>query len=141
VVNRRGTVSWHPQFSQGGFPLRKDLPYTLTFRMRAGEKQRIQVSAMQAHDPWNQLGFSAETELGPQWKSFRFTFTVDQDDPDARISWTDLHPGRYDLADVSRRPGGELDVVPADRVTVYPLDTAGNLRSSVQPTARDGRAR
>jgi hypothetical protein len=29
--------------------------------------------------------------------------------------------------------------VPADRVTVYPLDTAGNLRSSVQPTARDGR--
>ncbi len=28
VVNRRGTLSWHPQFSQGGFPLRKDLPYT-----------------------------------------------------------------------------------------------------------------
>ncbi len=61
---------------------------------------------MQAHDPWNQLGFSAEAELGPQWKSFRFTFTVDQDDPDARISWTGLHPGRYDLADVSLRPGG-----------------------------------
>ncbi len=61
---------------------------------------------MQAHDPWNQLGFSAEAELGPQWKSFRFTFTVDQDDPDARISWTGLHPGRYDPADVSLRPGG-----------------------------------
>ena len=116
VVNRRGTVSWHPQFSQGGFPLRKDLPYTLTFRMRAGEKQRIQVSAMQAHDPWNQLGFSAETELGPQWKSFRFTFTVDQDDPDARISWTGLHLGRYDLADVSLRPGGMLGVGPAQRL-------------------------
>ncbi len=30
--------------------------------------------------------------------------------------------------------------LPADRVTVYPLDTAGNRRSSVKPTARDGRA-
>ncbi len=30
--------------------------------------------------------------------------------------------------------------VPPDRVTVYPLDTAGNRRSPVQPTARDGRA-
>ena len=28
----------------------------------------------------------------------------------------------------------------ADRVTVYPLDPAGNRRSSVQPAARDGRA-
>jgi len=28
----------------------------------------------------------------------------------------------------------------ADRVTVYPLDTAGNRRSSVQPADRDGRA-
>ena len=44
--------------------------------MRAGEKQRIQLNAMQAHDPWNQLGFSAEAELGPEWKSFRYTFTV-----------------------------------------------------------------
>ena len=30
--------------------------------------------------------------------------------------------------------------LPADRVTVYPLDTAGNRRSSVKPTGRDGRA-
>jgi hypothetical protein len=29
--------------------------------------------------------------------------------------------------------------VPADRVTVFPLDTAGNRRSPVQPAARDGR--
>lgn len=33
-----------------------------------------------------------------------------------------------------------LHPVAADRVTVYPLDTAGNRRSSVQPAARDGRA-
>ena len=33
-----------------------------------------------------------------------------------------------------------LHPVAADRVTVYPLDTAGNRRSSVQPTARDGPA-
>ena len=30
--------------------------------------------------------------------------------------------------------------VPADRATVYPLDTAGNRRAAVKPTARDGRA-
>src|SRR5208337_7782 len=44
-------------------------------------------------------------------------FTVDQDDPDARISWTGLHPGRYDPADVSLRPGGGmLGVGPAQRL-------------------------
>ena len=30
--------------------------------------------------------------------------------------------------------------VPADRATVYPLDTAGNRRAAVKPTDRDGRA-
>ena len=68
----------------------------------------IQVNAMQAHDPWNQLGFSADVELGPQWNAFRYTFTVDRDEPNARITWTGLDPGRYDLADVSLRPGGML---------------------------------
>ncbi len=136
VVNRRGTVAWHPQLNQGGFRLRKDLPYTLTFRMRAEEKQRIALNAMQAHDPWKQLGFSAEAELGPQWKSFRFTFTVDQDDPDARITWTNLHPGRYDLAEVSLRPGGMLGVGPAQRLenSSVPALTKGSM--SLTSTAR-----
>ena len=84
----------------------------------------IQVNAMQAHDPWNQLGFSAEVDLGPQWKSFRFTFTVDQDDPNARITWTGLHPGQYDLAEVSLRPGGVLGVGPGQR-----LETPASLCS------------
>ncbi|MGC8639469.1 MAG: carbohydrate binding domain-containing protein [Isosphaeraceae bacterium] len=116
VVNKRGSVSWHPQFSQGGLALRKDTPYTLSFRMRAADKARIQLNAMQAHEPWAQLGFSAEARLGSEWKQFRFTFTVEQDDSNARITWTNLLPGTYELADVSLRPGGVLGVGPKERL-------------------------
>ena len=83
VVNRRGGVSWHPQLSQGGLAMRKDAPYTLSFRMRAQANARVQLNAMQAHDPWKQLGFSAEARLGPEWKQFGFTFTVEEDDSNA----------------------------------------------------------
>jgi Carbohydrate binding domain len=136
VVNRRGNVSWHPQFSQGGLPIRKDSPYSLSFRMKAGEKARIQVNAMQAHDPWNQLGFSAEAQLGPEWKPFRFTFTVEQDDPNARITWTGLLPGTYELADVSLRPGGVLGVGPKQRLedSTIPVMKKGSM--SLTRTAR-----
>lgn len=116
VVNRRGGVSWHPQFSQGGLSLRKDTPYTLSFRMKAGEKARIQINAMQARDPWNQLGFSAEARLGTDWKTFHYTFTVERDEANARITWTNLGPGTYELAEVSLRPGGVLGVGPGERL-------------------------
>ena len=129
VVNRRGSVAWHPQFSHAGLHFRKDRPYTLSFQMRAGGKQRIELDARQAHEPWDQLGFSAQAGLGPEWKSFRYTFTVSQDDADGRITWTGLHPGRYDLADVSLRPGGVLGLGPAERLedSTVPVLTKGTM--------------
>ncbi len=136
-MNRRGSVAWHPQFSQGGFPLRKDLPYTLELPDESRkENSDIELNAMQAHDPWNQLGFSAQAQLGPEWKSFRYTFTVNEDDPDARITWTGLHPGRYDLADVSLRPGGVLGLGPAERLENSSVPVLTKASMSLTSAAR-----
>jgi hypothetical protein len=135
-VSRPGTVSWHPQLSQGGLNLRKDTPYTLSFRMRAGEKTRLHVNAMQAHDPWNQLGFSAEMQVGPAWKSFRYTFTVDQDERNARVTWTGLHPGTYELTDASLRPGGVLGVGPGERLEDSTIAVMQKSSMNLTRTAR-----
>jgi len=116
AVKGPGKVSWHPQLTQGGLAVKKEIPYTLTLQMRSDKKRRITVNCMMAHDPWEQLGFSAEATLGPEWQPLRFTFVVDQDEPNARIGLTGFEPGTYELADVSLRPGGIVGLEPNQRL-------------------------
>jgi len=106
VVTRNGRVSWHPQLTQSGFPVQGGSPYTLTCRLRSDKPQRIGVNCMMAHEPWNRLGLSADVSVAAEWKQHRFTFVAEKDDPNARITFTHLEPGTYELAEVSLRPGG-----------------------------------
>jgi len=111
-VARPGKIAWHPQFSQAGLAVTKDMPYTLTFRIRAEEKRNLGVNGMMAHEPWQNLGFSASVDAGPEWRACRFTFVPEQDDSNARITFTSLEPGTYQLAEVSLRPGGIVGLEP-----------------------------
>jgi len=106
VVTRQGEVSWRPQLTQGGFSLSKGTPYTLTCYFRCDRSRSIGINCMMAHDPWQRLGLSADVDVGPQWKAYRRTFVAEQDDANARLTFTGLTPGTYELADVSLRPGG-----------------------------------
>ncbi|WP_165233688.1 carbohydrate binding domain-containing protein [Aquisphaera insulae] len=116
VVNRSGSVAWHPQFHHQGIRLRKDEPYTLTFRMRSEHPRKVVVNAMQAHEPWEQFGFNAQVQTRPEWRSFSLTFTVKQDDANARVGWTNLEPDTYELADVSLRTGGAAGLARGQRL-------------------------
>ncbi len=106
VVTSPGRIPWHPQFSQAKLAVKKDTPYTLSVWLRADAKRKISFNCMQAHAPYERLGFSAQVDVGPEWKSYRFTFIAKQDDANARLTVTGLQPGTYELADVSLRPGG-----------------------------------
>lgn len=105
-VDRLGEVSWHPQFHQAGLQLRKGMPYTLRFLVRADAPRTLSASAMMAHDPWERLGFDARMEAGTEWAEKSFTFVADRDDDNARIGLSSFQPGTYELAAVSLRPGG-----------------------------------
>lgn len=107
-VIRNGQETWIPQLSQGGFPVAKGQVYTLRFWLKADKPGRIDVNCMMNHDPWQRLGLSAEVQTSVEWKEYRLSFVADRDDPNARITFSQLRPGTYELADVSLRPGGVI---------------------------------
>ncbi|MEJ5340463.1 MAG: carbohydrate binding domain-containing protein [Thermogutta sp.] len=107
-VIRNGQETWIPQLSQGGFPVQKGQVYTLRFWLKADKPGRIDVNCMMNHDPWQRLGLSAEVQTSVEWKEYRLSFVADRDDPNARITFSQLRPGTYELADVSLRPGGVI---------------------------------
>ena len=107
-VVRNGQQSWIPQLSQGGFPVQKGQVYTLRFWLKADKPGRIDVNCMMNHDPWERLGLSADVQTSAEWKEYRLSFVADRDDPNARITFSQLRPGTYELADVSLRPGGVI---------------------------------
>jgi hypothetical protein len=116
VVTRQGQVAWRPQLTQSGFALKKATAYTLSFSIRTDKKQQISVNCMMAHDPWQRLGLDAGISASPEWKQDRRTFIADRDDPNARITFTGLKPGTYELADVSLRPGGIVGLAKDQRL-------------------------
>jgi hypothetical protein len=112
VVGREGGESWIPQFWYGGLAVEGETPYTLVFTMRADEPRSLDVSCSMDHEPWQRLGLSADVELGTEWKEHRFTFVPPQDDESARVAFSGLEPGTYELAAVSFRPGGIVGLEP-----------------------------
>lgn len=112
VVTRQGRVAWNPQFSYAGLKLVGGEPYTLQFLARSDEPREFGINAMMAHDPWEQFGFNATVKTDRQWQSHRYTFIPNKGDANARISFTGLKPGAYELAAVSLRPGGIVGLEP-----------------------------
>ena len=91
---------------------------------------------MQAGDPWQQLGFHAQAAVGPKWESLRFTFLVNQDEPNARISFSSLTPGTYEFADVSLRPGGIVGLEEGQALDAASVPVLRRSQLNVTATAR-----
>jgi hypothetical protein len=137
VVKRQGEVSWHPQFVQAGFAVRKNEPYTLEFQARSDARRQVYVNCMMAHEPWDRLGFESSVELGPQWQRFRFTFVASRDDGKARISVSGLEPGTYEFAGFSLRPGGVVGVGPSETLEANTVPVLRHGEMSLTEPARN----
>lgn len=116
VVRRRGELPWNPQFSQAHLAVQKGTPYTLRFYARSPQPSMIVVNCMMAHEPWENLGLLARVALGPTWKEYSYTFLANRSDPNARITFTGLQPGTYELADVRLQPGGIVGLAKNERL-------------------------
>ena len=115
TVPRPAKEAWHVQLDQARLSVKGERPYTLSFRARSDRPRRISVNVMQAHEPWRPL-WSTEVALTGAFQSFRLICQPDQADPDARVTFTSLgdRAGRFELADVSFRPGGVIGLEPGE---------------------------
>jgi len=116
AIEKMGDQAWIPQFTHAGLDVKEDQVYTFTFQARCDKRRRVAVNCMMAHEPWKHLGFHAEVEAGPDWKPFRLAFIPSADEPNARVSFTNLAPGTFDLAAVSLRPGGIVGLEPGQKL-------------------------
>jgi hypothetical protein len=107
--------AWHLQFNQAGLALKADTPYTLRFKARASEPHRLDVSAMQAHEPWQRL-WNTQVPLSNEWKTYEMVFRVAEADANARIGFSGLGGKKLtlELDDVSLAPGGVMGLRPGE---------------------------
>ncbi len=117
TVTQRGTQGWHVQFHQPNLNVLPNQAYTVSFWARAEQPCSITVGIVQAHEPWQNLGFQANVPLSQEWREFRFTFTLGRGDDRARLIFSNL--GRqtttYWFAAPSVRPGGVVGLAANER--------------------------
>jgi len=136
VVGKMGRRSWVPQFMHTGLAVKKGQVYTLACTVRSDKKRRIALNSMMAHEPWKQLGFYTSVEIGPKWKPVRLTFTPNASEKNARITFTSLQPGTFDVAAVSLRPGGIVGLEPGQGLEDNSVPVLKHGQMSVTAAAR-----
>lgn len=115
---RAGTAGWHVQFNQPGLTVSNAQVYTLVFSARADAAADLEVSVMQAHDPWQTVGLSRSVRLNTNWLTFTNTFVAvlpaGTRDTNTRVNFGGLgtRPGSVWLADVRFHSGGSVGTLP-----------------------------
>ncbi|MBL9139800.1 MAG: carbohydrate binding domain-containing protein [Verrucomicrobiales bacterium] len=118
TVTKPGTEGWHVQFNQPAIPVAQGQLYTLTFAAKADRETQLDVAIMQAHEPWQTIGFAKSFAIGTQWRWFTNTLfgtpTVALDS-NARVNFGGMgsRTGVVWVADVRFQKGGQVGQPPA----------------------------
>ncbi len=110
-VTTAGSAGWSVQFNQGNLNMTAGVPYTITFYAKADTNRTISVELGMAHDPWSNLGFSANINLTSSWQLFTFSFTPGVSDTNARLNFSNMglvSGASYWFTDISLKQGGVL---------------------------------
>ncbi len=109
-VRKAGTAGWHVQFNQSKLAIKKGAVYTASFRAAADRKRKVNLSLMQAHDPWGNLGLETSLALTKKPQPFTFTFIAAADDENARLNFGDMNQegAEFRLGELSLKPGGHV---------------------------------
>jgi hypothetical protein len=138
-VNKAGTENWHIQFNQTGLGFEAGKAYSLSFRAKGNAGQRINATIGQAHEPYSNLGLSANAMLTNEWREFRFVFNAAQTDDRARVSFGSLGGagGVITMADVSLKPGGVEGLRAGETLGAVPLFLKKNFGQRAPEPQRD----
>ncbi|MCX7872335.1 MAG: carbohydrate binding domain-containing protein [Verrucomicrobiae bacterium] len=107
-VGSVGTESWHIQLNQSRLSFEDGKPYTIRFWAKADSPRQISISASQAHDPWQNMGLSANARIGTNWAEYEFSFIASMTDNQSRINFSNFGSAgsKICFANISLKPGG-----------------------------------
>ena len=132
-IAQKPTYDWQMEVVQSNLSLRAGQYYTASLRARADAPRTISVGVGINRAPWTRYG-SANLQLTPDWKEFRFIFRAGGDTPDAnRITFG--VGGASDtvyLADVRIQAGALAEIAPDWSLDVGNFDLPGTSVVPVQ---------
>lgn len=108
MINKMGDVEWLPQLLYYNLTVRKGVPYTLTFRIKAAGTGSVNVNVSENHPEWKSLGLNVNVDVSSDWKTVKLCFIARGDDQKARICFSGFQPGTYELSHFSFRAGGDV---------------------------------
>lgn len=110
-VENNGGESWHIQFNCARLSMEENKIYTVSFTAKASKPTDINVSLMQAHDPWRNAGFSKKVSLTTGWNTYTYTVSGISTDSNLRINFGDMGLSKgitFSYKDISISEGGEV---------------------------------
>lgn len=109
-VIQTGSEGWHVQFNQADLAIAAGRVYTLRLQASADRERVVDLSLMQAHAPWDSLGFRTPLILTRIPTNHTFVFMAAQSDTNARVSLSGLNQdgAAFRFADFSLAPGGRV---------------------------------
>lgn len=113
-VTTAGSADWHVQFNQLNLRATAGNVYKLTFSAKGQAGTPLVVSFMQAHEPWQTIGFIRSYTLGTNWQTYTNTFVATSTDANARVNFGGFgnRVTTVWLADVRLQEGGRLGTLP-----------------------------
>jgi hypothetical protein len=114
LVTNPDTVAWYIQFNQPGLALASNQVYTISFWAKSSPATNADVSVMQAHADWLNLGCYQWLSLATNWQGFTNTFQASAADTNARVNFGSMgdKPANFWIADVRLQAGGQIGVLP-----------------------------
>ncbi len=92
--------------------VRKDRPYTLSFKIRCGKGTPATALGMAVADTkggWRSLGTHGLIKVGPDWQMCHHVFSAADDSDRAQFQLTRFKVGTYEVDDLSFQSGAESD--------------------------------
>lgn len=79
--------AWHIQLNQAGLSVRQLRGYSVTLQIRADSERTVSVGFLQAHAPWEIIGFYRTLTVDTAWTEVNEYFIAGVDDDDTRLAF------------------------------------------------------
>jgi hypothetical protein len=126
-------VSWHAQLHWPGLNLQEGQLYTLEFSARSERPRRLPLSTRLHKADWHNCGLAEDAELGPEWRTFGYTFRAAQVEPGAvrfDIVAGGGPVGDFWIRNLALRRGGSLGLKPGESLEAGNIEAPARTRNT-----------
>ena len=113
-VLENGSEAWHIQYNTSKLSFSDDKIYTVKFSVKSSSPSKLNVSIMQAHEPWAGAGWGRDVETTSEWKNYTFTVKGISTDKNLRFNFSGMGLSKgttFYFKNLSIREGGKFECV------------------------------